>query len=99
MPRRRKHAVRRGHGTMCNICGKNCGRGGPLSTHLKGAHNVDYDIYSKCFYSKCKTLIADSWDASVRTSNGQTVITHVLVRRFVGNPGCRGVPESARTKR
>ena len=90
--RRKKHAVRKGAGIMCNICGKNCGKGGPLKTHIEGAHGVDYESYKKCFYGEMKTKIADTWDDSVRTSDGQTVITHVLVRRFIGDPGPRGVP-------
>jgi hypothetical protein len=49
MPKRIKNAVRKERGTMCNICGKNCGRGGPLKVHLKGAHQIDYDDYKKSF--------------------------------------------------
>ncbi len=75
---------------MCNICGLNCGKGGALSTHIKGAHGVSYDDYKKCFYSNVKTMIADTWDSSVSTSNGKKAIIHVLVRRFVGDPGPRG---------
>lgn len=91
MGRRKKYAVRPGAGSMCNICGLNCGKGGPLSTHVKGAHGVDYDAYKKCFYGEARTVLADTWDDSVKTSKGDTVITHVLVRRFVGDPGVRGV--------
>ena len=99
MPGRKKNAVRKGKGTMCNICGKNCGRGGALKVHIKGAHHVEYEDYKKCFYDELKTLLADSWDASVKTTGGKTVITHVLVRRFIGDPGPRGVTRSARVKR
>jgi hypothetical protein len=81
---------------MCNICGVNCGKGGPLATHVKGAHGIDYDAYKKCFYGEVKTTLADAWDASVSTSAGKTVITHVLVRRFIGDPGPRGVTRSVR---
>jgi len=76
---------------MCNICGRNCGKGGALRTHIEGAHKVSYDAYKTCFYGDVKTQIADTWDDSVKTHGGQTVITHVLVRRFIGNPGERGV--------
>jgi len=95
--RRKKGAVRRGHGVMCNICGINCGKGGPLKKHVEGAHEIDYDDYKTCFYGNdVKTIIADSWDDSVSTKSGKTVITHVLVRRFVGNPGPRGATRSVR---
>lgn len=96
MPRTKKGAVRPGRGVMCNICGRNCGKGGALKKHVEGTHQVDYDQYKCCFYGNVKTLIADSWDDSVSTTNGQTVITHVLVRRFVGDPGPRGATRSAR---
>lgn len=96
MSRARKGAVRRGQGVMCNICGRNCGKGGALKRHVEGAHQVDYDQYKRCFYGNVKTLITDGWDDSVSTTNGQTVITHVLVRRFVGDPGPRGATRSAR---
>ncbi|MBI5804528.1 hypothetical protein HZA73_00625 [candidate division TA06 bacterium] len=99
MAKRKKHQVRKGHGSMCNICGKNCGKGGALKTHIEGAHNVAYGDYNKCFYSKAKNILANSWDDTVLTSSGDTVITHVLVRRFVGDPGPRGVPRAANVKR
>lgn len=93
---RRRGAVRAGRGVMCNVCGKNCGKGGALKTHVEGAHQVDYDDYKRCFYGNVKTLIADGWDGSVTTTGGETVITHVLVRRFIGHPGPRGATRSAR---
>lgn len=96
MSRRRKGAVRPGHGAMCNICGKNCGKGGALKKHVEGAHDVIYDAYKKCFYGDMITLIADAWDDSVSTSDGKPVVTHVLVRRFIGDPGPRGATRSAR---
>ncbi len=96
LPGRKKNTVRIGYGTMCNICGLNCGRGGALKAHLAGAHQVDYDTYRKCFYSEPKNIIADSWDDSVSTSRGNTVITLVLVRRFVGNTGKRGARQTAK---
>ena len=96
MPRRKKHAVRKGHGTMCNICGTNCGRGGPLTKHLLGAHSVDYETYMKCFYPDKVKLLADNWDDSIPTSSGNTAMYHVLVRRIVGDPGPRGVTRDAR---
>jgi len=99
MGRRKKGAVRRGHGAMCNVCGRNCGKGGALKKHVEGAHDVTYDTYMKCFYQGVATIIANSWDDSVSTSNSKTVVTHVLVRRFVGDPGPRGVPRAARPAR
>ncbi len=99
MPNRKKNAVRKGRGVMCNICGVNCGKGGALKVHVEGAHKVDYDDYKKCFYGDARNILADSWDDSVMTSGGNTVITHVLVRRFIGDPGPRGVTRSARVKK
>ena len=95
MPRRKKWAVRTGQGVMCNICGLNCGKGGPLRKHVESAHDVTYAAYKTCFYSM-QTKIADAWDDSVSTKDGRTVMIHVLVRRFVGDPGPRGVTRSAR---
>lgn len=99
MPQRKKGAVRKGQGVMCNICGVNCGKGGALKTHVEGAHDVDYDDYKKCFYGVPKNIIADSWDDTVQTSSGKTVITHVLVRRFTGDPGPRGATRTARVNK
>ena len=99
MARRQKSAVRQGQGVMCNVCGINCGKGGALKKHVEGAHSISYDDYKKAFYGTTKTIISDSWDASVKTSSGNTVITHVLVRRFVGDPGPRGVTRSARVNK
>jgi hypothetical protein len=96
MARVRKGAVRPGHRVMCNICGKNCGKGGALKTHVEGRHGVKYEQYKPCFYNDVDTLIADSWDDSVTTSIGNTVMTHVLVRRFIGDPGARGATRTAR---
>jgi hypothetical protein len=93
---RRPGAVRAGHGVMCNICGKNCGKGGPLRKHVEGAHAVTYDAYKRCFYGQPKTILADSWDDSVFTKKGDTVITHTLVRRFIGDPGPRGASRAVR---
>jgi hypothetical protein len=89
MPGRRRGAVRKGKGTMCNICGKNCGKGAALASHLR-AHDIDHPTYKRCFYGDVKTVLCESWDDSVRTSAGQTVVTHVLVRRFITDPGPRG---------
>lgn len=97
MARRRKGAVRRGHGSMCNICGKNCGKGAALKSHIEGTHKVKYRSYKLCSYGESKTVIADSWDDSVRTTSGKTVVTHALVRRFVVDPGPRGVTRAARS--
>ena len=71
MAARKKGAVRKGHGTMCNICGINCGKGGPLKKHVEGAHEVDYKQYKACFYGKMKTLLADTWDDSVKPRMGK----------------------------
>lgn len=99
MSRRKKGAVRKGQGVMCNICGVNCGKGGALKKHVEGAHGIDYDKYKKCFYDEPQTIIADAWDDSVSTKSGKTVITHVLVRRFVGEPGPRGATRAARVNK
>ncbi|MHC4661718.1 MAG: hypothetical protein ACYS8W_08510 [Planctomycetota bacterium] len=99
MPKRKKGKVRKGKGVMCNICGINCGKGGALKKHVEGAHDVDYKHYKICFYGKVKTIIADSWDDSVSTSGGKPVVTHVLVRRFIGDPGPRGATRTARVKK
>jgi len=94
--RRKAGAVRAGHGVMCNMCGKNCGKGAPLKKHVESAHGIGYGDYKKCYYTGVKTILADSWDDSVFTSKGNTVLTHILVRRFVGNPGPRGATRSVR---
>lgn len=80
---------------MCNVCGFNCGKGGGLSRHVLSAHGLQYDDYKKAFYSQ-DTLITDHWDDSVSTKSGKTVILHVLVRRFVGDAGKRGVRGTGR---
>lgn len=96
MPQRKKGAVRKGHGSMCNICGRNCGKGGALSRHVLGAHGVSYAAYKACFYPSDSLTIADSWDHSAVAKNGSPIVTHVLVRRLLGDPGKRGVPRAAR---
>jgi hypothetical protein len=78
------------------MCGLNCGRGGPLKKHVETIHGIAYDDYKKCFYGTVKTILADAWDDSVSTSRGNTVITHVLVRRFVGSTGPRGATRAVR---
>ena len=83
---------------MCNICGLNCGKGGALRAHMEGAHGVSYEDYKKCFYGDVQTIIADAWDDSVSTSRGNSVLVHVLVRRFVRNPGPRGATRSAQVQ-
>lgn len=83
---------------MCNICGKNCGKGGALKTHIQGAHQVDYDAYKKCFYGDAKTYIANEWNDSVSTSDDKPVIIHVLVRRFIGDRSWRRVAQSAKPR-
>ncbi len=50
MSRRKKGAVRPGHGARCLICGLECGKGGSLRKHVEGAHEVNYnDGYKRCF--------------------------------------------------
>lgn len=100
MAGRRKGAVRTGHGVMCNICGKNCGKGGALKTHVEGAHSpVTYEAYKICFYGEPKNVLADAWDDSVSTKSGDTVVTHVLVRRFIQEPGPRGATRAVRKQK
>jgi hypothetical protein len=97
MPKKRKKgAVRVGQGIMCNICGLNCGKGGALAKHVSAGHGVAYDDYKKCFYGEPKTVLADNWDDKVSTANGKTVVTHILVRRFIREPGARGATRTAR---
>ena len=48
--RRKKGAVRPGHGARCLICGRECGKGGGLLNHVIGTHHVDYNNgYKRCF--------------------------------------------------
>ncbi len=97
MAARKKNAVRKGHGVMCNICGKNCGKGGALKKHVEGAHApVTYEAYKICFYGEAKNTLADSWDDSISTNSGKTVVTHVLARRFFQDPGPRGATRAVR---
>lgn len=97
MAGRKKGAVRPGHRVMCNICGRNCGKGGPLKTHIEGAHSpVTYEAYKVCFDGVASNALADAWDDSVSTSSGKTVVTHVLARRFVQDPGPRGATRVVR---
>jgi hypothetical protein len=58
--KRKKGAVRPGHGARCFICGMECGRGGSLKRHVEATHHVDYAIgYKRCFkggdvtFAKC----------------------------------------------
>jgi len=88
MPRSRPHTVRKGKGTMCNVCGRNCGRGGPLRKHLEQGHRIAFADYKKCFGG---VILVDEWDDSLSFPNGQKVITHTLVRRFPGDPSWRKV--------
>lgn len=100
MAEKPKGTVRPGHGVMCNICGINCGKGGALRKHVEGAHApVTYEAYKICFYGKQKTILADAWDDSVSTSKGNTVVTHILVRRFIQEPGPRGATRTVRKQK
>jgi hypothetical protein len=95
MPRRKKGAVRPGHGVRCNICGKDCGKGGGLAKHLEAVHEMPYKLYKLCFYA-AKRVITNTWDEQVSKKNGtKAVFTHVLVRKFVGERGPRGTPRAA----
>jgi hypothetical protein len=97
MAERAKGAVRAGHGVMCNICGKNCGKGGALKKHVEMAHApVTYEAYKICFYQEAKTVLADAWDDTVSTNRGSTVVTHIFVRRFIQDPGPRGATRAVR---
>lgn len=96
MARRKKGAVRKGRGSMCNICGINCGRGGPLRKHVEGAHGISYAAYKTCFYPPKSRSLADAWDDKGTTTRGKTVLIHTLVTRMVGQPGPRGATRSAR---
>jgi hypothetical protein len=96
MARRKKGQVRRGHGAMCNVCGRNCGKGGPLKKHIEGTHKVSYDDYKRCFYEGAATIVANAWDDTVNTAGGRTVLIHVLVRRFIAEPGLRGASRAAK---
>lgn len=96
MVRRRRNAVRKGYGTMCNICGKNCGRGGALKTHIEGAHDIDYNDYKRCYKEGNIKILTDAWCESGRTSTGRPIFIHVLVRKFYNEPGERGVRISSK---
>jgi hypothetical protein len=96
MPTRRKGAVRKGHGVMCNSCGLDCGKGGARAKHVETIHDIDYDTYDWLFYDSAKKIIFNGWDASGKTKAGETAMTHMLIRRIIGNPGPRGVPRAAR---
>jgi hypothetical protein len=60
MPRRKKGAVRKGHGARCLICGREAGKGGALKVHIENAHHVDYEIgYKRCF--KGGDILFNEW--------------------------------------
>lgn len=62
---------------------------------VEAAHPpVTYEAYKPCFYKEAKNILADAWDDKVSTSKGDTVVTHVFARRFVQDPGDRGVTRS-----
>jgi hypothetical protein len=62
MARRKKGSVRKGHGARCLICGRECGRGGSLRTHVEGAHHVIYkDAYKRCFFGG--DCVFNEWQA------------------------------------
>jgi hypothetical protein len=79
MPRRRKGAVRPGHGARCLICGRECGKGGSLRTHVEGAHHVSYsDAYKRCFRG------GDSVLDEVAVDNAGDFLVHIRVLRVRG---------------
>src|SRR5438094_10755 len=96
MTRRKTGSVRRDHGAMCRVCGLNSGKGGALKRHVERAHDVTYSHYKTCFEGAARNIIVDAWNSSGRTVDGTPVIIHVLVRRFVRDPGNRGVPMMAK---
>jgi hypothetical protein len=97
MARRKKGAVRIGLGSMCNICGLNCGKGGALKKHIEAKHiGVSNDAYKTCFYRSAKTVLADAWDDSVSTKNGKTVVVHILARRFFQSSAAKPVTRSVK---
>lgn len=96
MERRKKYAVRKAHGSMCNVCGLNAGKGGALKKHIESVHEINYEDYKKCFYGDMKTLITDIWDDTTVTTQKKSVKIHVLVRRFIGEPTARGVRKAAK---
>ena len=99
MPRRRKGAVRKGHGAMCNICGMNCGKGGALARHVESVHGVPYAHYKTCFYSSSR-VIANAWDEQVSSKDSnKAIVTHVLGRKFIRARGVRGTPRAANVPR
>ena len=57
-----------------------------LEEAIEGTHSIPYDDYKKCFFGEAKTVVANTWDDTVSTSDGKAVITHVLVRRFIRDP-------------
>jgi len=62
MGRRKKGAVRPGHGARCLICGRECGKGGALKTHVEGSHHVRYnDAYKRCFNGA--DFVLNEWKA------------------------------------
>jgi len=61
-------------------------------------HGISYQDYNICFYDMTKTIIADSWDDTVKTTTGKSAVTHVLVRRFIGDPGPRGATSAVPVK-
>jgi len=72
-------------------------KGWPLKKHIEGAHpEVSYSAYHVCFYG-AKNVLADTWSAPT-TSGGTPVLIHTFVRRFVQDPGPRGVTRTVRQK-
>jgi hypothetical protein len=93
--KRKKGEVRTGHGTMCNVCGLNCGKGGALRSHLQAAHNLTYEQYKESYYRHGQ-VINNSWKETVAIDNeGLATYTHTLVRNFTRQRSKRGAPKSA----
>ena len=96
MARLKKGVVRPGHGTMCNICGLSCGKGGGLAAHLDMKHSVSYDAYKICFFG-AERVIMDSWNDSISMSKGgvkKKMVIHTLVRLFHQDQNSKPVTRS-----
>jgi hypothetical protein len=60
MPRKKKYAVRKGHGAICLICGREAGKGWSLSNHVLQTHHVDYaNGYKRSFFGG--DVVVNEW--------------------------------------
>ena len=93
--RRKKGAVRKGRGAMCNICGLNCGKSGALAKHVGTTHGLTYDQYKDSFYGQGEVL-TNAWNQQLDTENDdEAKYTHTLVRVFTRPRSVRGAPKAA----